>query len=75
MIKITFYDTHNANSDERVAGTTVQVEIGQSLMTAAVNAGIDAIAADCGGTLTCDSSGAIANTGSRHRHSAARVPK
>ena len=53
MINITFYDTHNANNDERVASTTVQVETGQSLMTAAVNAGIDAIAADCGGTLTC----------------------
>lgn len=53
MINITFYDIHNANNAERVAGTTVQVETGQSLMTAAINAGIDAIAADCGGTLTC----------------------
>ncbi|MBX3610254.1 MAG: 2Fe-2S iron-sulfur cluster binding domain-containing protein [Hydrogenophaga sp.] len=31
----------------------VQCAPGQSLMKAAVDAGIDQIAADCGGTLTC----------------------
>jgi ferredoxin, 2Fe-2S len=32
---------------------TVQARSGQSLMKAAVAAGIDAIAADCGGCLSC----------------------
>ncbi len=36
-------------------GTTrpVRARAGQTLMKAAVSAGIDAIAADCGGTLSC----------------------
>jgi 2Fe-2S ferredoxin len=33
--------------------TTATGKTGQSLMTAATAAGIDGIAADCGGTLTC----------------------
>jgi len=32
---------------------TISGRTGRSLMQAAVNAGIDAIAADCGGCLTC----------------------
>lgn len=32
---------------------TIEGRPGQSLMRAAVNAGIDGIAADCGGCLTC----------------------
>ena len=32
---------------------TVQARAGKSLMRAATDAGIDAIAADCGGCLTC----------------------
>ena len=31
----------------------LRCDSGQSLMKAAVNAGVDQIAADCGGTLTC----------------------
>ena len=31
----------------------ITVKTGQSLMKAAVSAGVDAIAADCGGSLTC----------------------
>jgi ferredoxin, 2Fe-2S len=31
----------------------VQARAGQTLMQAAVGAGVDAIAADCGGTLSC----------------------
>jgi len=34
-------------------GTSVQGKPGKSLMEAAVAAGIDGIAADCGGLLTC----------------------
>ena len=41
----------------RADGTTersdVQARPGQSLMHAATDAGVEAIAADCGGTLTC----------------------
>lgn len=33
--------------------TELQAPAGQSLMQAAVNAGLDGIAADCGGLLTC----------------------
>ena len=32
---------------------SIQSKVGQSLMQAAVGSGIDAIAADCGGLLTC----------------------
>ena len=32
---------------------TIETKTGQSLMKAAVSAGVDAIAADCGGCLTC----------------------
>jgi ferredoxin, 2Fe-2S len=32
---------------------TLRAPAGQSLMRAAVNAGIDAIKADCGGTMSC----------------------
>lgn len=32
---------------------TVQAKAGESLMLAALSAGLDGIAADCGGTLTC----------------------
>ena len=33
--------------------TTVQATVGQTVMQAGVNAGLDGIAADCGGLLTC----------------------
>lgn len=33
--------------------TTVQAPVGQTVMQAGVNAGLDGIAADCGGLLTC----------------------
>lgn len=46
MIQIRFI-----TADERVRD--VNCAAGQSLMKAAVDAGIDEIAADCGGTLTC----------------------
>ena len=32
---------------------TLQARVGRSLMQEAVNAGVEAIAADCGGSLTC----------------------
>ena len=34
-------------------GVAVQATVGQTLMAAAVDANVDGIAADCGGTLTC----------------------
>lgn len=48
MSKIT---VHLRGADGRT--TTVQGKAGQSLMKAAVAAGVHAIAADCGGCLTC----------------------
>lgn len=42
---------HLTEADGRVHDLAVAP--GQSLMRAATNAGIDAIKADCGGTLTC----------------------
>jgi ferredoxin, 2Fe-2S len=33
--------------------TTIHAETGRSLMRAAVDGGIDGIAADCGGTMSC----------------------
>jgi len=35
------------------ARRTIQAHVGQSLMRAAVDAGIDGIKADCGGLMTC----------------------
>lgn len=46
MINITFFDSNNL-------ATIIEAKPGQSLMAAAVDANIDGIAADCGGTLTC----------------------
>lgn len=37
----------------RVDGRTIDADTGGSLMRAAVSAGVDGIAADCGGTLSC----------------------
>jgi ferredoxin, 2Fe-2S len=37
---------------QRVSGT-FSTQVGQSLMQGATSAGIDGIAADCGGSLTC----------------------
>ena len=45
-IKVCF---HEAGGQER----TLQLRTGRSLMLAAVEAGIEGIAADCGGCLTC----------------------
>lgn len=39
--------------DGTMASREVQARPGQSVMQAAVGAGIDAVAADCGGLLTC----------------------
>lgn len=46
MINIAIFDSNHKR-------TTIQATPGQSLMAAAVDANIDGIAADCGGTLTC----------------------
>ncbi len=40
-------------ADGTEASTQVEARAGRSVMQAAVDAGITAIAADCGGTLTC----------------------
>lgn len=48
MIKIVFF-AGTADAEGRV----IEANAGQTLMRAAVDAGIDGIAADCGGTLTC----------------------
>ena len=47
MIKIAFFSSGAA------AGSVIAARPGQSLMRAATQAGIDGIAADCGGTLSC----------------------
>lgn len=47
MIEITFFE------HQKSTGTTIQAKPGISLMKAALAGGIDGIAADCGGTLTC----------------------
>jgi len=48
MIRILVFD--NAAD---VQGTPIQGKPGQSLMKAAIAAGIEGVAADCGGTLSC----------------------
>ena len=48
MIKVTFHGPGNAGSDRSIEG-----EAGQSLMLAALDAGVDGIEADCGGILNC----------------------
>lgn len=48
MIKITFFNHAGA-----AGRTVIETRAGQSLMRAAVEAEIDGIAADCGGSLTC----------------------
>jgi ferredoxin, 2Fe-2S len=50
MITINFI-AHNASSTG--ATTKISTPIGKSLMQAAQQAGVDGIAADCGGSLTC----------------------
>lgn len=50
MAKIRLYFTSEAKPSERQA---VDTDSGQTLMQAAVNAGISGIAADCGGLMTC----------------------
>jgi 2Fe-2S ferredoxin len=50
-------------------GCSVQARPGQSLMRAAVVAGVDGIAADCGGTLSCATCHVIV-----HEAWAARLP-
>lgn len=40
-------------ADAQPQVTTLQAPAGQSLMQAAVNAGLQGMAADCGGLLTC----------------------
>lgn len=47
MIKIAFFNS------TATACTVIETRPGQSLMRAATQAGIDGIAADCGGSLTC----------------------
>lgn len=44
-------EVHLIDSDD--TRHTIEAGVGQSLMRAAVAAGIDGIAADCGGCLTC----------------------
>lgn len=46
-IRITFF------SPGTIEGRTIDGVVGESLMRAAVAAGVEGIAADCGGTLTC----------------------
>jgi 2Fe-2S ferredoxin len=46
MIRIRFISTDQSIQD-------IQAQSGQSLMKAAVDAGVKGIEADCGGTLTC----------------------
>ncbi|CAN7583937.1 2Fe-2S iron-sulfur cluster-binding protein [Ensifer adhaerens] len=46
MPKIVFIDADGTTKE-------IQAEIGQSLMSAAVQNGIDAIAAECGGSCAC----------------------
>jgi 2Fe-2S ferredoxin len=46
MIRIRFISTDQTVQD-------IQAQPGQSLMKAAVDAGVSGIEADCGGTLTC----------------------
>lgn len=48
MLKIVFF-----NHAAAVEPTVIEAKPGQSLMRAAVDAEIDGIAADCGGSLTC----------------------
>lgn len=45
---ITVHLTDASGREQRISG-----RVGKSLMQAAVAAGVDAIAADCGGCLTC----------------------
>ncbi len=47
MIEITFFEHQQSE------GTTITAKPGTSLMKAALAGGIEGIAADCGGTLTC----------------------
>ena len=43
-----------ANNDPKALGSaTISSETGRSLMQAAQSGGVDGIAADCGGSLTC----------------------
>lgn len=46
-MNITFFE------HQQSTGTTIQAKPGATLMKAALAGGIDGIAADCGGTLTC----------------------
>ena len=55
MINITIFDSNNVAS-------TIEAKTGQSLMSAAVDANVDGIAADCGGTLTCATCHVIVRT-------------
>lgn len=50
MVKVHFIERQRDGSS---VGRTVAGKAGQSLMKAAVDAGIDGIAADCGGAMTC----------------------
>lgn len=48
MIRITFYE-----ADPSKPARALEGKPGDNLMSLAVKAGVDGVAADCGGTLTC----------------------
>lgn len=50
MITVHFVQTA---PDGQTVGHAVPAQVGQSIMLAAVKAGIDGIAADCGGVMSC----------------------
>jgi len=50
MITVYFLSTAQ---DGSIINTSLQTQTGQSLMEAAIKGGIQGIAADCGGLLTC----------------------